>query len=224
MAMRAATSFAPGLIFFIVFYVVSFYMLYNLFIGVILEEFELTDDEKQGLQLGNFRVHVLKELRRRQSAAVKLDRLSMFTLRRKRSLDDVAQLPSAAPGDGPGGGGAEGQTGADMEPAGGSAVREGEGGGRAGMGGGVEGGVRGDDEGLGQAVLPCHQEAGRDVTICGCFPPATPNPLQPDAPTNLRGIARHVAQDPWFERGILLTILVSAIFLAMQSPVRCVCV
>ena len=61
MAMRAVTSFAPGLIFFIVFYVVSFYMLYNLFIGVILEEFELTDEEKQGLQLGNFRVHVLKE-------------------------------------------------------------------------------------------------------------------------------------------------------------------
>ena len=102
MAMRAVTSFAPGLIFFIVFYVVSFYMLYNLFIGVILEEFELTDEEKQGLQLGNFRVHVLKELRRRQSAAVKLDRLNMFTLRRK---PDVAQLPSAAPGGGAGGGG-----------------------------------------------------------------------------------------------------------------------
>ena len=33
-------------------------------------------------------------------------------------------------------------------------------------------------------------------------------------------MARNIAQDPWFERGILLTILVSAIFLAMQSPIR----
>ena len=159
--MRAVTSFAPGLIFFIVFYVVSFYMLYNLFIGVILEEFELTDEEKQGLQLGNFRVHVLKELRRRQSAAVKLDRLNMFTLRRK---PDVAQLPSAAPGGGAGGGWGEGQTGADMQPAGGRAVREGEDGGRSGIGGqqggGLEGGVRGGEEGLGGGCCRTRRRGG----------------------------------------------------------------
>ena len=55
MGARALDSGWLGVLFFIVFYIVSFYMLYNLFIGVILEEFELTDDEKQELQLANFR-------------------------------------------------------------------------------------------------------------------------------------------------------------------------
>ena len=218
MSMRAVPSALPGLIFFIVFYVVSFYMLYNLFIGVILEEFELTDEEKQGLQLANFRVHVLKELRRRQAVGAKLDRLNMFSLGRK-----PAALMGGASGAG-GSGGPEGRAAADAEPAGGDAGREGGGGGRSGAGGQAagspDGGARGAEEGLGGGALPRHEEAGQDVTICGCLPPATPNEQQPDAAPNLRLMARNIAQDPWFERGILLTILVSAIFLAMQSPIR----
>lgn len=79
MALRSIASPWPGLIFFMVFYIVSFYLLYNLFIGVILEEFELTDEEKQGLQLSNFRLNLLKEVRMQQQGASKLER---FRLRR----------------------------------------------------------------------------------------------------------------------------------------------
>jgi hypothetical protein len=61
--MRSMPSVVPGLIFFVVFYVVSFYMLLNLFTGVILEEFELTDRDRESLQLGAFRVGLLKKMR-----------------------------------------------------------------------------------------------------------------------------------------------------------------
>ncbi|KAJ1486534.1 hypothetical protein T484DRAFT_1789354 [Baffinella frigidus] len=45
-----------GMLFFLIFFIVAFYMLYNLFIGVIVQEFELNEDQKEGMQLGYFRV------------------------------------------------------------------------------------------------------------------------------------------------------------------------
>lgn len=62
--MMSFPSIWPGLIFFVVFHVIGFYMLYNLFIGVIVQEFDLTDEQKEGMQLGFFRVKVLKEIKR----------------------------------------------------------------------------------------------------------------------------------------------------------------
>jgi len=62
--MRSYASVWPGMVFFIVFHVIGFYMLYNLFIGVIVQEFELTDEQKEDMQLGFFRVKILKELKR----------------------------------------------------------------------------------------------------------------------------------------------------------------
>ena len=65
MGMQSTSSAWPGLLFFIIFYVVAFFMIFNLLIGVILEEFELNDDEKEALQMGTFRLQVLKQLKRK---------------------------------------------------------------------------------------------------------------------------------------------------------------
>ena len=89
MAMRATTSAWPGLIFFLVFYLVSFYMLYNLFIGVILEEFELTDEDKQALQLENLRQNMQADFRRRQRQRRELlQRNAPFHRRARRPRGD----------------------------------------------------------------------------------------------------------------------------------------
>ena len=168
MAMRATTSAWPGLIFFLVFYLVSFYMLYNLFIGVILEEFELTDEDKQALQLENLRQNMQADFRRRQKGTAKFLR---SIVKKQRS-------------------------------------------------GAREGGTR-DGEGL-AAVLPLGVEVGDgedDRWILGCLPPPPPSAGKGGAPQNLRGYARAIASDVLFERGILVTIFVSAVVLAMESPV-----
>jgi hypothetical protein len=62
--MQSYSSIWPGLIFFITFHVIAFYMLYNLFVGVIVQEFELTDEQKEEQQLGLFRVQILREIRK----------------------------------------------------------------------------------------------------------------------------------------------------------------
>ena len=62
--MRSYASIWPGMLFFVTFHVIGFYMLYNLFIGVIVQEFELTDEQKEEQQLGLFRVKILKEIRK----------------------------------------------------------------------------------------------------------------------------------------------------------------
>ena len=62
--MQSYASIWPGLIFFITFHVIAFYMLYNLFVGVIVQEFELKDEQKEEQQLGLFRVQILREIRK----------------------------------------------------------------------------------------------------------------------------------------------------------------
>lgn len=64
--MRSLPAPWVGLFFFIIFYGVSVYMLCNLFICVILEEFEMTDDQKESLQIGQFRVKRIRQVLKRQ--------------------------------------------------------------------------------------------------------------------------------------------------------------
>lgn len=64
LGMRTYSSIWPGLVFFVTFHIIGFYLLYNLFTGVILEAFELNDDQKQDVQLGLLRVAVLKEMKK----------------------------------------------------------------------------------------------------------------------------------------------------------------
>jgi hypothetical protein len=180
MGLRATPTVWPGLLYFLIFYVVAFYMLYNLFIGVILEEFELTDDDKQGLQLDNFRHNIIKDFKRKSSAG-------LTRLRQTFRLESVRSEPSEGEGaPGPGALAAPGQE-------------------ALAGGGGIPLGKISEEE--------------PDVWILGCLPPPTPNAADPSARRNLRGYAAAIAQSTEFKRGMLVTILVSAVILALESPI-----
>jgi len=64
--MRSLQDPWAGLFFFLLFYGISVYMICNLFICAILEEFELSDDQKEGLQIGQYRVKRIKAILRKQ--------------------------------------------------------------------------------------------------------------------------------------------------------------
>jgi len=65
-----------------------------------------------------------------------------------------------------------------------------------------------------------HEDDQAESTICLCLPPPTPNALNPDDPMNLRGCALYITSSVWFERVIFLAIVVSAVILALDSPVE----
>ena len=179
---RSTPTFWPGLLFFIFFYVVAFYMLYNLFIGVIVQEFELNEDQKEGMQLGYFRVKVLKEIKRK----------------RMRKYIGALQDSSMS------------ATGADN-----SYMRAADTSGNVEDSGEQGFGDENDDD---DANIGAAAEEG--VTVFWVLPPPTPNAQFPDAPKNLRAYIRDLLQNRWFDRLILLAVFVSAIILAMESPVK----
>eukprot|EP00961_Rhodomonas_salina_P079994 1075224-Rhodomonas_salina.2 len=58
-----------------------------------------------------------------------------------------------------------------------------------------------------------------DQTIFRCLPPPTPNAMQPQASRNLRGWARDLYDNKWFENMILTCIIISTTCLAVDSPI-----
>jgi hypothetical protein len=86
-------------------------------------------------------------------------------------------------------------------------------------------GKGGDDEavvvsGEEVGVLVAGEEVEGDVVIFGCLPPPTPNAKHPEARPNLRAYASALARDAWFERVILITILISVSFFYFLACVR----
>ncbi|EKX41991.1 hypothetical protein GUITHDRAFT_164211 [Guillardia theta CCMP2712] len=77
-AMRSSDSVLPGLLFFLVFYFISFYGITNLLICVILDEFEPSDKLKAELQVDDFRKKAVEKLSRRM-------------MREGHSVDDIEQ-------------------------------------------------------------------------------------------------------------------------------------
>ena len=197
-AMLHGSTIYPGLIFFLIFYVISFYMLFNLFIGVILQEFELTDEQKMGMQLGYFRVKVLKELRRKRlRKRVTLPGVDGLAQQTVSGLGpSFSRLPSTASSKLLGIGGGNNVT-LDTQ----NADEE------------TDTYLKGEvhDELIG--------ETNQNV-IFGCLPEPTPNARFPDAPKNLRAHIRDTVQNPWFDRSILVVILISTAFLATDTPVK----
>jgi hypothetical protein len=166
--MRSYSSVWPGIIFFVSFHVISFFMLYNLFISVILQEFELTESQKEASQLGMFRVRILKEIK----------------MMRIKQRDNAEARALGLPID-------------DEE------VHE------------------GSIPGLFfESVESQKNEYDEDTPIFfGLMRPPTPNDQFPDDPKNLRAYVRTILLNVWFDRLILLTILVSAASLALESPI-----
>ena len=62
--MRSGESPIPGLIFFLSFFIISYYTICNLFISVILEVFETTDEKKTEMQLSAFRYKTMRRMNR----------------------------------------------------------------------------------------------------------------------------------------------------------------
>jgi hypothetical protein len=178
--MRSYESIWPGLLFFIVFHVIGFYMLYNLFIGVIVQEFELTDEQKEGMQLGFFRVKVLRELKRM--------RIKRRNAREEGGAESAAsKRPVYANKD---------VTVADGDD---------------------------DDDAIGffldEATVDIEVTADAPIFF-GILQPPLPNAQFPDASKNFRAHVRDILLNQWFDRTILLTIVASAIILALESPVK----
>ena len=116
-------------------------------------------------------------------------------------------------------GGGEGEVARQGVGQGDDGCEGGGGAGGAGSGGGDGDALRG--KGADEAVMVSGEEVGvrmseeeveGDVVIFGCLPPPTPNAKHPEARPNLRAYASALAKDAWFERVILITILISVGF------------
>ena len=90
-AARTNSSPWPGIIFFLVFYTVSFYLFLNLFIGVILEEFELTDEDKQALQLANFGTSLINGFHKNKKPNARGRALAVQLFRVNNSTKEMIQ-------------------------------------------------------------------------------------------------------------------------------------
>eukprot|EP00960_Hanusia_phi_P012002 349287-Hanusia_phi.AAC.1 len=198
--MRHTGSVWPGLLFFLIFYIVSFYMLLNLFVGVILEEFELSDDSKEGLQVGAFRVSVLK--------AIKQQRKRRRRRSKPSSTDDSVEMTQTSASqsnftdmiDGL----AAGNSGVPSSPS--RQTRQGQQDATADEE--VRTSVGGSELTQAQEEEEEEEEEVDDQYFSlGLFAPPTPNSHFPDAPRNLRAYARIIVRNAWFERVILLTII-----------------
>jgi hypothetical protein len=181
MGMKSYSSNWVGLIFFIFCHVVGSYLLLNLFLGAILEEFEVRDDVKEAAQLRMFRVQVLKEI-------IKMRR------KRRRSRDaDVKQVLLG--------------TYRDFANEDDKFAEEAD-----------------ENSHLGLFLEESNEKINyvEDPPIFwGWLKPPHPDFFNcPDEPKNLRAHVRHVLLNAWFDRIILLSILASAVILAMDSPLE----
>jgi ABC-type multidrug transport system fused ATPase/permease subunit len=97
--MRSLASPVPGLLFFLIFYLVSVYGICNLFISVILSAFEMDESQKVRIQLNEYRntmvQKVLKDLRLlRFSGSNKKEKKKAAAQQAEQRLDDADYLES----------------------------------------------------------------------------------------------------------------------------------
>lgn len=196
--MRSGPSIWPGILFFIFFYCVSLYCICNLFICVILEEFELSDAQKQQLQVGQHRVMLIKKLLKRQKR----------NARKAKAKARNQNLLGAPDGD------QENQMTniADFDHVNEDQLKE-----MLDEEGIKVGGMQEELERQQQQEL--EEQLDEEADVFFCLPPPAPNARDPEAPANLRWYVRWLLDSTPWTIFILLTIFASAVFLALDSTI-----
>eukprot|EP00960_Hanusia_phi_P021087 622665-Hanusia_phi.AAC.1 len=170
-AMRIYNNPLGAAVFFAAVYSFLAYILLNCFIAVIIENFEMTDEEKVSNQLAAYRIKVLNEMHKKQQSSKK---------RRQLIMQDTSEVDQAL----------------DAEPV--SHALD----------------VLNED-----FKVKAYEYEEEEVVIFGCLAPPTPNSSCPEAPRNLRGWARDIYDNKWFENTIICCITVGTVCLALDSPI-----